>query len=826
MKKVLSIISLVTLLILLTTPFHMSFAEEKTLEDRLKGSVVLYIGSSQAIVNNVEKQVDPSNYQVKPYIKDGRTLVPVRFISENMGADVQWEASTSTVIVTMDKKVVKLVIGSKTMKVGNKDIELDVAPEISEDRTYLPLRSLVEALGKKVFYDRGLIIIGDKDEPFDKEVEKGLIDQIIARVNDLPTVGSYETLKNLIENSGYSISYGRGNLTFDAMEADMATNSIAEEAPSAAMTSREKESSLSQSESSSAGADDYSTTNVQVQGVDEADVVKTDGKFIYQVNKNRIIIARAYPYEQMKIEGMLKFEDDNFSPLEIYIDENYLVVIGTYYDYSTSSKLTFDDNRISILPYYNSRSTVKAIVFDISNKSDITKLREVEIEGNYISSRKIGSILYLIANKHAGGYYVEDKMEFKAPEYRDTLISDEYANIDYSDIKYFPDFVEPQYLMIAAFDIKSDDKANINTYLGSGHNIYASSQNLYVAVSNFNFNHRIMPIGMPEEEISVPLDEAASAIMPEPFIISEDNRTTTVYKFSLNKSDVTYLSKGEVPGTILNQFSMDESNGFFRIATTVGDMWGWGDNISRNNVYILDDTMHITGKIENIAPGERIYSVRFMGDRGYVVTFREVDPFFVIDLKDPQNPMILGELKIPGFSDYLHPYDENHIMGFGKDTVEMSNGVFVSGMKLALFDVTDVSNPIQKFSEIIGGRGTDSELLRNHRALLFSKEKNLLAFPVTVVEEDEFFTRRYKGPDFQGAYVYNIDIENGFVLRGKITHLSKEDYSKDDYYYYSYDKYIERLLYIDDTLYTLSKGMIMANGLEKLEERNKLIIPE
>ena len=273
---------------------------------------------------------------------------------------------------------------------------------------------------------------------------------------------------------------------------------------------------------------------------------------------------------------------------------------------------------------------------------------------------------------------------------------------------------------------------------------------------------------------------------------------------------------------------MDEHNGFFRIATTVGNVWGTGDNISKNNVYILDDTMNITGKIEDIAPGEMIYSVRFMGKRGYIVTFKTVDPLFVIDLEDPSNPKILGALKIPGYSDYLHPYDENHIIGFGKDTVEIKGNAYYKGMKIALFDVTDVTNPIQKFSEIIGDRGTESDVLRNHKALLFSKSKNLLAFPVTVMEVNdavEKYDLAYGEFAFQGAYVYNIDIENGFKLKGKITHLSDEEYQKPGYYYNT-EKYVERILYIGDTLYTLSKGMVKAHELWGMEESGSVVIPK
>ena len=220
-----------------------------------------------------------------------------------------------------------------------------------------------------------------------------------------------------------------------------------------------------------------------------------------------------------------------------------------------------------------------------------------------------------------------------------------------------------------------------------------------------------------------------------------------------------------------------------------------------------------------------------MGDRAYMVTFRTVDPLFVIDLKDPEKPKILGALKIPGYSDYLHPYDENHIIGFGKDTVELKGQAYYLGMKIALFDVTDVSNPIQKFTENIGDRGTESEILRNHKALLFSKEKGLMAFPVTVMEvkgKNKFMDNgfpEYGQFSFQGAYVYNIDLVNGFTLKGRITHLSKDDYLRSGTGWYDSDKNISRLLYIKDNLYTLSNSIIKANELENLEDRNQVNIP-
>ena len=171
----------------------------QSIEKRLENAVALYIGSSQAIVNNKEKQVDSTNAKVKPYIKNDRTMVPVRFISENLGAQVEWDAQSSKVTVSLGDRVVVLTVGSKTMKVGDKTVDLDVAPELNEDRTYLPLRGLVEGLGKKVFYDRGLIIIGDREDVFDVSGEKALIDEVISRVNNLPVVGTYENLEKMFE---------------------------------------------------------------------------------------------------------------------------------------------------------------------------------------------------------------------------------------------------------------------------------------------------------------------------------------------------------------------------------------------------------------------------------------------------------------------------------------------------------------------------------------------------------------------------------------------------------------------------------------------------
>ncbi len=613
---------------------------------------------------------------------------------------------------------------------------------------------------------------------------------------DLPVVGSYLKLQELLAQTQ---NYGASTMMLGGRM--MMLEEMSASAPAA----------------KAANDAGYSGTNVQVQGVDEADLVKTDGRYIYQVNNGRVIISKVYPAESMEIASIVEFAS-GFSPQEIYIDEKHLVVIGsTYLHHPYPDSSLPGGPGIMIYPPPYLQNTVKAIVYDLSDKSNVQQLREVELDGYYISSRKIGDALYLVANKWIDFYIMEQGGEVRLPLYRDSAGSGDYIGVGYEDIRYFPHSVEPNYLMVAGLNLsKPTQEMEINTYLGAGENIYASPDSLYVAVTQYYTD-----------------DEYTSALRPKPAQIK-----TGIYRFSLDRGRVAYSRSGEVPGRILNQFSMDEYRGFFRIATTSGDMWRDDEHTSKNNLYVLNRQLTITGRVENLAPGERIYSARFMGNRGYMVTFRDVDPLFVIDLEDPYNPSVLGELKIPGYSDYLHPYDENHLIGFGKDTVELQvtdwqggkrTMAFYQGMKISLFDVSDVSNPVEKFKEIIGDRGTESELLYNHKALLFDGKTGLLAFPVTVMEvksshPDPGGFPPYGEFAFQGAYVYNLDPESGFSLEGRITHTDSADSGRQPYGWYSSGTNVERILYIDDILYTLSDTMIKANEMVTLAEINSLPI--
>jgi len=618
-------------------------------------------------------------------------------------------------------------------------------------------------------------------------------------LEELPAIGTMENLKTLLKESNKNQNQ---RFTYRGSPGIMETT----------MAEIGDAGSSAQNTKAAAAVDEYSATNVQVQGVDEADIVKTDGDYIYQVNNKQVMVIDVKDPKNMKIASKIIFDEAEFYPSELYVEDAYLTVIG----YSSlpvrfPEPMVYDsaepNNKVKILPegkfrypYYTGTVSIK--VYDISDKTKVKEVREIRLEGNYLSSRMIDENLYLVANRALDYYGITERGEDGALYFKDSHLGNEIQSIGLQDIQYFPDAVAPNYITILGLDLKDlDKKANIHTYLGQGSNIYSSSENMYVAVNRYEEN--------PEAAVS------------EQDFIKRDipwySNYTEIYKFELKDSSVIYQAKGKAPGQILNQFSMDEDRGYFRIATTTGETWRTDEFTSKNNVYIMDKQMEITGKLEGIAPTEKIYSVRFMGDKGYMVTFRQTDPFYVLDLKDPKEPKVLGYLKIPGYSDYLHPYDENYIIGFGKEVVEVKGNAFQAGMKVAVFDVRDVTSPIEKFKIEIGDRGTESPLLHDHKALLFSKEKELLAFPVTVIENRESGKNEWGQFTFQGAYIYQLDMENGFRLKVKITHLTNEDYLKAGNYWYDSEKNVNRILYIGDSLYTLSNGRIEAHKLNNMK---------
>jgi len=601
----------------------------------------------------------------------------------------------------------------------------------------------------------------------------------------LPTVGNVKNLYELLDKAdngkqSRSYKYISAEASFLADGASYDTNSANISAKSSSATQM-------------ANNDEFSKTNVQVEGVDEADIVKTDGNYIYYISQNKLVIVEAG--NSMNIVSEIEYssnEGENVNPLELFISKNKLVMIASKYKYNNRYKYISNTTACFAIP--REQKTI-AITYDITNKEKPEVYKEFEIEGNYVSSRMINETVYLVTNNRIYRYS-DDTDELKEEDvvqkYKDsTTGAEQYISL--SDICYIPDSEENCYLNVIAFDTQNKREANITTILGAGNTIYASNDNIYVTCVKYEFKN--------EEDTS------------------KNYTKTKICKFNLDRMNVNFVASGEIEGTILNQFSMDEYNGNFRIAVTAGN---W--NESKNGVYVLDNNLEVIGKVEDLAINERIYAVRFIGKKGYVVTFRNMDPLFVIDLKDATNPYVAGELKIPGYSSYLHPYDENHIIGIGQEvTVERNRygNEYTSqhGLKLSMFDVSDPENPIEMFNTIIGEGGTYTSASYNHKALLYMKDRNIMAFPINMYKVTDKNLNKID-LDFVGAIVIDIDLEKGFSVRGKIAHMNIENSYKD----YKSNLEINRIIYIGNDFYTLSPGMIKRTDIDTMQGKEEIEI--
>jgi uncharacterized secreted protein with C-terminal beta-propeller domain len=532
-------------------------------------------------------------------------------------------------------------------------------------------------------------------------------------------------------------------------------------------------------------ANGYSPTNIQVAGVDEADIVKTDGQYIYLVSGNRTIIVKAYPPEQAQVLSKIEVAG---TVMGIFINGDRLVVFEEetpyypYYDLPSSVEKTY-------MPYWSPKTYVK--VYDVSDRTNPRLQRELSADGQYVSSRMIGDYAYVVVNEPV--YEQDDEINLPKIGSGSNETEIQATDIYYSDVAdyYY------MYTTIIAMNTQNDDQEPTYETI-----LLGASSTLYVSPDNIYLTFPVWGTGM------------------------GDFDKTSIHRIHIAGDEITPVASGEVPGSVLNQFSMDEYDGYFRVATTTH-----GEK-PLNNVYVLNMALNITGSLEGLAPGETIYSARFMGERCYLVTFRNIDPLFVIDLSNPDAPKVLGELKITGYSSYLHPYDETHIIGIGKETVaEREDFAWYQGVKISLFDVSDVNNPVEISKYEIGDRGTDSPVLWDHKAFLFDKSRNLLVIPVLEAKinatqyPEGVTSSAYGQPVWQGAYVFDISIDNGLQLRGKITHVENITDPEQGYYYYYTPFAVERSLYIDNVLYTISQAKIMMNSLENLDYINEVELP-
>ena len=525
--------------------------------------------------------------------------------------------------------------------------------------------------------------------------------------------------------------------TKDAVIEDFAVDDAIEYATDESTATGAVTTQTNSIEESNDSEDSHTETNTQVEGVDEADIVKTDGKYIYALyngkGKNEVRIIKT-DNGKITLVNTLKLEPNGYMDYsEMYLANDRLCITsnGTYYGY---------------------KGDTQVLIIDVSNPSNAKQIGVCKQNGGYHDSRLIGNHLYLISN-----YYPEgDKLDKDDPSSYVPCVKDK--NTEYvtqaQDIRIYDcEDLEAVYTVVCGYDITNATFVGTQSVLGRCDAVYCSTQNILTARS----------CGTDRES---------------------GKNYSIVTRFSINKGSIKYITDNRINGTLLNQFSMDEADDSFRFVTTVSQYTpatysDHADNAAATedtifiqtgntstSLYLLDHELKPLGKIEELAPGERVYSVRFMGDIAYFVTFRETDPLFSADLSDPKNPKILGQLKIPGFSNYLFPYGDGQLLGLGMDADP--NTGRTECVKLSLFDINDPTN-VTEHSKYLIEDSQYSDALYNHKASLIDSKRNLIGFACSIESRNELRYRIYSCKNgFEQVADLPLTNHSGYLSRGII----------------------------------------------------------
>ncbi len=603
------------------------------------------------------------------------------------------------------------------------------------------------------------------------------------------------------------------------------------------------------------GASEYSETNTQVKDVDEADFIKNDGSYIYILADQRFQIIDAWPASEAHRISSTEIEGE---PKKMYVHKDRAVV------YSSGDPIQSSDPTFNQVHYGSGECTygydcdfvgdgraLKITVFDITDKTAPELLRETYVDGSYLNSRRIEDAIYTLAVFPELGIEIPgvddwpeelisytgscaEEIPFSAQEIESFFESTRADNVEaienYDLSQVLPSIRDTRYedgatisddsvltdcsrfyvsqagdginiLTLAAFDLETNGDYKTNSIVGRPGAVYSSRDSLYIAARHYRYH-------------------MADWYYSEADDISE---ATTIHKFGIDaeESDALYAGSGVVKGRILNQFSMDEHQDHLRIATTNG-------RVPQPNVHstlsVLTEQVNqleIIGQIDNIAPTEDIRSVRFNGDVGYVVTFKKTDPLFVIDLSDPNDPTIRGELKIPGYSTYMHMMDDEHILSIGYDAEDLGSFAFFQGIQLQILDVSDIVAPQLIHKEVIGTRGSTSDAATNHLAFNYFGAKQLLAIPMVICEESSGGGSYGDLMTFSGLLVYKTTVEDGFEQLGGIPHEEAEtpadNWGACNNWWTQSNSKVKRSVFMDDFVYSVALDLINVSALDELE---------
>ncbi len=611
----------------------------------------------------------------------------------------------------------------------------------------------------------------------------------------------YQKLKALetksTKESGGILSWIFGGARADSKSTSQAAAEYDSADGGATNGSARQETALELDEDTTAGdnaagkSDEIGSTNEQVEGVNEADILKNDGLYLYHLRTDVVTEKQLLEIiELTKNGGMTRLSaidisaaDKNFHAGELYISGKYLVLVGTETTENTSSAssatkqgatadIAVDDMYRG--GYYGGYGDTKIVLYNIENRKSVKRIREFKQQGGLISTRMIGNHLYTISSYQASSDkpLTEKTVTEYVPKVSDK--SGKMVPVPAGDIAIMPEIRDTYYTVATAMDITDAEAVSRLAVLGGGSTVYASLENIFVVGYNY----------------------------------SNNATTTDIMRFKVDKAQISVSAKGNVKGTIYSQFAMDEHNKHFRIATT-----DFGAQGSTNNVYVLDSELKMVGKVEGLAKGEQIRSVRFMGNMVYVVTFRQVDPLFTIDLSKPATPVVKSELKIPGFSSYMHPVDDNTLIGIGTDGDE--NGR-TFGIKLSLFDVSDPNNVKESHVKTFGKDGSYSTAWNDHKAVTYIKSKGILIIPAWIMDNE--YSGQYS---FNGFLVVKVDKSSGFTQLAKVTNYTPNAENPGQYVYCGYLENT-RSTYVGNIMYAVSGNNIISVAMDNFKTLSSL----
>ncbi|MEA4940398.1 MAG: beta-propeller domain-containing protein, partial [Christensenella sp.] len=489
---------------------------------------------------------------------------------------------------------------------------------------------------------------------------------------------------------------------------------------------------------------DYSGTNVQVKGVDEADIVKTDGNYIYYLAANQLNILKADGAKTALVSSTSLSAEDSW-----WGYNSELFILGTRLMVITQSYNTVWINDVNG-GYENNTDQTTAVIYDISNPAKPVQVVSLGQSGSYVSARMVGDYVYLVTSQYVYNLVKETPVTYIPA----TTVGAETKLLQPTDLYVGGNPQSAAYTVVGAINLKSGANfSSAKAVFGGTSQLYANADHLLLAIAQYS-----------EETLPIAPDKDGKNVQ-----ITNGSNSTDLVLLGISEGQITKLASGNVPGSLLNQFSMDEYKNVFRVVTTLNswqqriytdgvDTYEY-DNTNSNALYTLDLNLSILGKIENLAKDETVQSVRFDGDIGYFVTFRQIDPLFAVDLSNPAYPRVLNALKIPGFSEYLHVFKDNLLLGIGYSADEKTGAT--QGVKLSMFDTTNKSNVKEIATEKVDASWTI--VGSNHKAILVDAQKNLIAFPA----DSNYYIYRYTEKGFELAAKVNMTADlSSWNLRG------------------------------------------------------------